>query len=156
RLTLFWQNTGGRLGEREVRIAARDGTGAILKEWRGDPVDGTYPTTAWKPSEVVRDTWDLVLPADQPGGAVEIAVAMTPVATAPSQYVRMAPLTVQAIERRKVLPAGLSGMAGGFDGGAELAGVELKSARARAGDALDLTLYWRAASQIPADDVVTL
>ena len=68
RLTLFWQNAAGRLDNREVSISAQDGSGATLREWRGAPVDGTYPTSAWKPSEIVRDTWDLVLPADLPAG----------------------------------------------------------------------------------------
>ena len=51
RLGLFWQNAAGRLDERQVTIALRDAAGAVLCEWHGAPVDGTYPTTDWKPSE---------------------------------------------------------------------------------------------------------
>jgi hypothetical protein len=152
RLTLFWQNAGGRLADHDVSVVVRNAAGGTLQEWRGAPVDGTYPTSAWKPSEVVRDTWDLVLPA----GAVDVAVAMTSGAAASPSYARVAPLTVQPVERRTSLPAGVAETAFRFTNGAELSAFGLKQARAHAGDALDLTLYWRTSAPIPDVCVVSL
>jgi hypothetical protein len=156
RLTLFWQNVAGRLSERQVTVALRDGSGAVLREWRGGPVDGTYPTTDWKPSEVVRDTWDIVLPAALPSGALEVAVSMAPAATGPAQYVRVGTLAVQPTEQRLSAPPEAVSVHARFVGGAELEGFDLKARRVRPGDALDLTLFWRATGLIADDYAVSL
>ena len=49
RLSLFWQNAAGRLDDAAGHDRLRDARRAVLCEWRGVPVDGTYPTTDWKP-----------------------------------------------------------------------------------------------------------
>ena len=56
----------------------------------------------------------------------------------------MASLAVQAIDVRTSLPDGVTATSVPFADGAELTGVDLKSPRAKAGDLIDLTLYWRA------------
>ena len=66
-MSLFWERAGASVGSREVSVIVRRPGGAALHEWRGVPVDGTYPLTDWKPGEIVRDTWDLVLPASLAG-----------------------------------------------------------------------------------------
>jgi hypothetical protein len=68
RLTLFWQ-TNAPIST-DLKISAR-----LLKP-NGDaqavvdavPVRFSYPTTAWRPNEIVTDVYDLNLPADTPPG----------------------------------------------------------------------------------------
>jgi hypothetical protein len=156
RLTLYWQNAGGRLDNREVTITAQDASGTSLKEWRGTPVDGTYPTSAWKPSEIVRDTWDVVLPPSLPAGPVDLTVGLAAAGTTPPQPVRVGSLAVQPIENRTALSDGVPATTISFSDGAEVAGIDLKSTRLHAGDQIDLTLYWRAASPIADDATVTI
>jgi len=72
------------------------------------------------------------------------------------QYVRVAPLNMQPAERLSALPAGVTPTALAFSGGIELAGFDLKQTRIRAGDPLDLTLYWRTSGPISDDDRVAI
>ena len=49
--------------------------------WAGDdhpPYDGLYPTTAWGPGEMVRDTFALTVPADTPPGLYDVQVGWYP------------------------------------------------------------------------------
>jgi hypothetical protein len=49
--------------------------------WAGDdhaPYDGLYPTTAWGPGEMVRDTFTLTVPADAPPGLYHVQVGWYP------------------------------------------------------------------------------
>jgi hypothetical protein len=128
----------------------------MLREWRGAPVDGTYPTTSWKPGEIVRDTWDLVLPATLPAGPVELAAGLAAPSGTPGQYVSLGTVAVQTADRETSLPDLRARLDTRFADGAELIGLDSKARRARPGDAVDLTLVWRAAAPIPGDDVVTI
>jgi hypothetical protein len=156
RISLFWQSAGNAPGEREVSIVIRRPGGEVLKEYRGGPVDGTYPTTVWRPGEIVRDTWDLVLPATLPVGEVELAAGLVSGSGAPTQYVSLGMVTVQEVDRQMTEPDLRGRIGARFAGGAELVGLDFKGRRARAGDTVDLTLVWRAGSQIQGDQIVTV
>jgi hypothetical protein len=43
-------------------------SGRVLREWRHNPTQGVLPTSHWMPNQLVRDSVDLVLPADTPPG----------------------------------------------------------------------------------------
>ena len=49
------------------------------KGWAGDdhqPYDGLYPTSAWGPGEMVRDSFTLTVPADAPPGLYDLRVGV--------------------------------------------------------------------------------
>jgi hypothetical protein len=155
RLSLFWESAGPRADAREVSIVARR-AGTAVQEWRSVPVDGTYPTTDWKPGEIVRDTWDLVLPASLTAREVELAVGLGRVGQPAAPHVPIGTVTVEEADRQLTEPDLRARLDARFAGGAELVGVDHKGRRARAGDTVDLTLVWRTVGPIPGDLVVTV
>ena len=155
RLSLFWQNAAVRLADQEVSLVLRDG-GSVIHEWRGAPVDGTYPTSLWKPAEVVRDTWDLVVPATLPGGSLELAVGLARPAERPEQYVALTTLTVQPVARQLDEPSVKTRQDAQFGDVARLVGFDLKNRRVKPGDTADLTLVWQAMAETRDNYVVSI
>ncbi|MCC6179205.1 MAG: glycosyltransferase family 39 protein [Chloroflexi bacterium] len=147
RLGLFWRNAAGRLTDRDVVLLLRGRDGAVVREWRGVPVDGTYPTSAWKPAEVVRDTWDLVLPADLAAGEVELVAGLAAPGEPVGRVARIASFALESIARRTDLPEVRTPQDVRF-GNARLVGLTLGKGRMRPGDTLDVTLYWQASGPI--------
>lgn len=64
-LRLLWE-TGpdGFDGDYTVFVHLLDADGQIVQQWDAPPVDGWYPTSYWRPGEVVLDEHDLVLSPD--------------------------------------------------------------------------------------------
>jgi len=145
-VSLFWQNAASRLADREVSLIMRDGR-SVVHEWRGVPVDGTYPTSRWKPSEIVRDTWDLVLPATMPSGAIELAVGLAAPTEMPSQYLGLSSFTVQPVARTLTEPSIRTRQEARFGEVARLVGFDLRQRRVKPGDSADLTLIWQALAE---------
>ena len=156
RVSLFWERAGAVVGPREVSVIVRRPGGAALHEWRGAPVDGTYPLAEWKPGEVVRDTWDLVLPASLPAGQVELAAGLAGVGQPVAQHVALGSVAIQAADRQLTEPDLRARLDASFASGAELLGLDYKVRRVRAGDTVDLTLVWRARGPIGSDQTVAL
>jgi 4-amino-4-deoxy-L-arabinose transferase-like glycosyltransferase len=156
RVGLFWQGIGTNLGRRVVSLVVRGAGGEVLQEYRGEPVDGTYPTSAWRPGEIVRDTWDVVLPSALPAGPVELAAGLALESSGEVQYVSLGNVAVQAADRELKEPELRARVGAQFEGGAELVGLDYKGRRFRAGDQADLTLVWRASGLILGDRVVSL
>lgn len=145
RLTLFWQAVG-RLADEEVSVVVRDGA-TVVHEWRGRPVDGTYPTSAWKPGEVVRDTWDLQIPASLPAASLELAAGLAPPGRPAGQHVALARLTVQPIARQWAEPSVRTRQEARLGEVARLVGYDLRTRRLKPGDTVELTLYWQALAE---------
>ena len=155
RLSLFWQSAAARLPEHEVSLILRDGR-SVLHEWRGVPVDGTYPTTRWKPSEVVRDTWDLTVPATLPGGPLELAVGLAAPTERPERYVGLSTFAVQPVARLMDEPSVRTRQEARFGDVARLVGFDLRNRRVRPGDTADLTLVWQCLAETRDNYAVTL
>jgi hypothetical protein len=64
RLTLYWQPFAPIAADLKVsaRLMAADGT--VLAVVDGAPVHFAYPTSAWRPGEIIGDGYDLPLPPD--------------------------------------------------------------------------------------------
>jgi hypothetical protein len=75
-LTLYWRALRMMDDNYTIRLTlAGEGPGQHA-EWEGLPVNGRYPTPGWQPGEVVRDPWQLALPASLPAGSYQLAVAL--------------------------------------------------------------------------------
>jgi hypothetical protein len=62
RLTLFWQTEAPLPADLKVSARLLDGTGEPVAVVDAEPVHFAYPTTAWRPGEIVSDVYDLRLP----------------------------------------------------------------------------------------------
>ena len=75
-LTLFWQ----ALGQVETRYTVfthlSDGLGKLTAQKDNEPADGFYPTTQWRPGEIIRDHYSLPIPADAPPGDYALQVGL--------------------------------------------------------------------------------
>jgi len=156
RVSLFWERVGAVAGPREVSVIVRQPGGPAIHEWRGVPVDGTYPLTEWKPGEIVRDTWDLVLPAALSTGQFELAAGLASTGRPAPQHVSIGTVSVERADRELTEPELRARLDVTFASSAELLGLDYKVRRVRAGDSVDLTLIWRALGPIVGDQTVTL
>lgn len=68
RLTLYWRVE--QPAPTDLKVSARlvDSTGTEQASVDAVPVHFAYPTTAWRPGEMVSDVYDLTLPIDVPPG----------------------------------------------------------------------------------------
>jgi hypothetical protein len=79
RLTLYWRANRPVESNLQPRLALVDEGGEIAWQSEGaHPVDGRYPTTAWKPVETVPDYHEIQPPATLPPGAYMLQVGLTP------------------------------------------------------------------------------
>jgi len=75
RLTYYWQALRSPPADYAVFVHfLRDGK--ILFQQDHAPLQGTYPTSRWQPGEVVRESFDVVTPADLEAGSCEIVVGV--------------------------------------------------------------------------------
>jgi hypothetical protein len=149
-LRLWWRTPGG-LGER-LKVSARlvnadDQTVAAVD---AEPVANTYPTTAWRPGEVVTDVYEIPLPAGlPPGNYTPTLVVYDPNTGLELGRAELAPVPLNGNPvrpPRKALETSLSRVTSVLFGDVELLGLTPPDPRAeyRPGDALPLTLLWQA------------
>jgi hypothetical protein len=62
----------------QLKVSARllDAAGKQLLQDDRVPVHFTYPTSAWAPGELVRDSYDLALPSDAPAGSYTVLLIL--------------------------------------------------------------------------------
>jgi 4-amino-4-deoxy-L-arabinose transferase-like glycosyltransferase len=75
-LVLFWQAMKSMSGTYDVFNHMVDATDKLQAQKDNSPVDGFYPTTEWSTGEIVRDTYDWVIPKDAPPGEYSIDTGM--------------------------------------------------------------------------------
>jgi hypothetical protein len=112
--------------------------------------------SGWKPSEIVRDTWDLVMPATLPAGSLELAVGLATPVERPERYVSLSTFAVESIARRMDEPSVRARQDARFGDIARLVGFDLRNRRVRPGENADLTLIWQAMAETRANYAVTL
>lgn len=148
-LALWWQATDAPMVDYEVQLQVLDRDGNLLGEFKGPPVNGTYPTSQWMEGEVVRDFYDLRLNPEALTGQVYILLRIldTTSGTLVGEM-QLATLTLQPgrphlWERPRVeLP-----LEAKYGDSILLLGYNLPSNRVKPGGSLSLTLYWQALGQ---------
>jgi 4-amino-4-deoxy-L-arabinose transferase-like glycosyltransferase len=75
-LTLFWECLEEMEQNYTVFTHLIDSGDSIVAQKDSPPVDGFHPTTKWELGEIVRDQYDLVIPADAPPGQYHLEVGM--------------------------------------------------------------------------------
>ncbi len=150
RLSLWWRAPDG-LSQR-LKVSARlvNDDGQTVAAVDAEPVANTYPTTAWRPGEVITDVYDIPLPAGlPPGDYTPTVVVYDPATTLELGRAELAPVPLSgnpARPPRKVLETSLGQIANALFGDVELLGLTPADpgAERRPGDALPVTLLWQA------------
>ncbi len=76
RLTFFWSALAPLSTDYTVFIHLRDAQGATAAQEDAQPLGGDYPTSRWRPDEVVIDQHSVVLPPELPPGRYQVWVGM--------------------------------------------------------------------------------
>jgi hypothetical protein len=157
RLRLWWRAPAGL--DAPLKISARllEPGRQVVAVADAEPVAGAYPTTAWRPGEVVVDAYELLLPAGlPPGDYVPVVIVYEPETGAELGRVELAPVTLAAhteLPPRRALEASLAHLAGARFRDLTLVGWTPPGADVayRSGDALPLTLLWQARGPAAGD-----
>ena len=74
RLRLLWRNATADSQDYTLFAHLRDSRGQIIAQADGFPSQGLYPTSAWRPGEIVEDTRVLAVPAGTAGERLTVAL----------------------------------------------------------------------------------
>ena len=75
-LTLYWESLTAVSDSYKVFVHVLDGSGAIVAQIDRLPVNGLAPTTRWQAGDLIRDRYELALPAELPAGHYELRVGL--------------------------------------------------------------------------------
>ncbi len=143
-VSLFWQGLSDSLPSLVTWVQLQNASGAMAVSERPP----AYPTDRWTRGTLLRDVHRLRIPADLPPGEYRLAAGVLTaekvrLKTGRADQVDLGTILVSAREHNFSAPEIPNPMQADF-GGAMLIGFNLKPTELRAGDALDLTLYFRA------------
>ncbi len=142
-VSLFWQGAADDLPPLVTWVQLQSDAGALAVSERPP----AYPTDRWRRGTLLRDVHRLRIPADLPPGEYRLAVGVLTadkirLKTGGGDQVDLGAVTILARPHNFSPPEMANSMQADF-GGAALVGFNLAPSELRAGDALDLTLFWR-------------
>jgi len=76
RVVLCWENLQPLLADYTVFVHLEDASGALIGTGDGPPMQGAFPTSMWRPGDVVLDTHRLVPAAGEEAGGQRITVGL--------------------------------------------------------------------------------
>lgn len=135
-LALYWLCEEAQAVDHDVVLSLGDGT--VL--YRGEPVHGTYPVSAWRAGELVTDRYGLRLPRDMSPGEYTLVLRL-----GEAEPVTLGTLRVEASARCFDLPGGITLLdpLPVFGGWIALAGYDTPVGSVSPGGELPFTLVWR-------------
>jgi hypothetical protein len=97
RLTVFWQVNQPPAAELKVSARLLDAAGVVQAVVDAVPVHFAYPTSVWRPGEIVADVYDLVLQAGAPPGSYTPLIIWYDPAQNAAEVgrVELAPITIE-------------------------------------------------------------
>ena len=63
-LTLYWQGVKKSKEDYTAFVHVLDASGQVVAQKDASPLDGRYPTSIWDPGEIIKDEYDLTVPAE--------------------------------------------------------------------------------------------
>jgi hypothetical protein len=157
RLRLWWRAPQGLATPLKISARLVDAVGRTVAATDAEPVSGAYPTTAWRPGEVVADAYEIPLPAGLPPGDYRpLVIVYDPATTAELGRVELDPIYLQSSPVRppqRALEASVARTVYARFGDVELLGFTPPDPEVayRPGEALPLTLLWQAQGQPSGD-----
>jgi hypothetical protein len=94
RLTLFWRAKDRIDGNYHVHVRLVGSSGHVWLEESNHPVTGEYPTSAWRPGEIVPDYHELAAGEFFPPGTYCIEVGLSRPFSSPSDYLTLTEVQV--------------------------------------------------------------
>jgi hypothetical protein len=144
---LYWQALEDIPHDYTLSLQLRDSEGQIFLEQLGRPADDTYPTTNWEEGEVLRDWHDLPLPADIPQGEYELFVSVLEGEELVGQA-SLGQIKVRARARQFTAPEIQHPMQASLGESVLFLGHDLGTDQLRAGEPIQLILYWQALQEM--------
>ncbi len=157
-LTLYWQAGEAISQNYQISVRLMDSSGQEAAVWSGPPARGLYPSSNWRPGELIRDPWTLDLaqaPRPVAPGRYTIAVAVVKAGT--KQEVGQAMLgEIEVIDRLRLFtpPAITHRVDARLGQSIALLGYDLVQAPLTGGARFKLKLYWQALTPIPTNYTV--
>lgn len=149
-LGLYWRATS-TLPDLETALDLRpvDG-GDRIALWRGRPVHDTSSTAQWEASTLLLDRYGLRIPTATPAGdyTLTLTVLERDSGLAVSDPLALTTVDIAQVDRRTVAPPTQHPLHANLGDQVELLGYDLNLTQAAPGDALHLTLYWRALAEM--------
>lgn len=145
-VAILWQALATPDSDLEVTLALQDEHGRDVWSQRHALAQG-YPTSEWRPQEVVQARYALAL-RDAPAGHQRLVLRLGEATLA------LGELTIEAVERAFAPPAMDGAVDALFGGEIALLGYSLPAGPYHAGDVLPLTLHWQAKAQPARDNKV--
>ncbi|MBN1813879.1 MAG: glycosyltransferase family 39 protein [Anaerolineae bacterium] len=148
-VTVYWQALARTDLHHAIFVHLLSDTGVMVAQRDTYPGLGRYPSTAWEPSVVFADTYRVHIPetAYAPDvGYIQVGIY----AIAPPENPRLITsdgrnaVRLAAVEVLPLVGEFPNSLEANFGGKAALVGYELDRRTARPGEAIRLTLYWRA------------
>jgi hypothetical protein len=166
-LTLLWSAQRADAPDLFADVRLRDREGAELFRSERRPLEGRLPTDRWRPGEVYADSYEIPVPPRAYTGLSPLVVGVkndrglyleprTERWSAPPGPVPFARLPIGRASEAAQGAAPASPVGAAFAGGINLRGFDLPSASVRAGQKLDLTLYWSADAPVAENYTVFL
>jgi hypothetical protein len=96
RLSLFWQPIQPITADLKVSVRLLNPAGEVQAVVDAVPVHFAYPTSAWRPGEIIADVYDLALPPElQPGQYIPLLIWYDPAQNAAEVgRIELSPLTI--------------------------------------------------------------
>jgi len=157
RLRLWWRAPQGL--DEPLKISTRliDAGGQAVAAVDAEPVSGAYPTTAWRPGEVVADAYEIPLPGGlPPGDYTPLVIVYEPATGNERGRMALSPVSLQgnpARPPRRALEDSVAETVYARFGDVELLGFTPPDPAVayRPGDSLPLALLWQARGQPTGD-----
>ena len=149
-LGLYWQ-AERPLPDLETALDLQSVTGGdAIALWRGRPVHDTYPTTQWPLPTLLLDRYGLRIPTTAPSGAYTLTLTILERESGLAVAAPLALTTVNIaqVDRSTIVPPIQHPLQANLGDRVELLGYDLDRTQAAPGDALHLTLYWRALAEM--------
>ncbi|MEW6231252.1 MAG: hypothetical protein AB1566_02930 [Chloroflexota bacterium] len=149
RLSILWQAQQTPLERYKAFVHVVDGEGKTWAQSDGEPMEGMYPTSRWAKGEMVRDRHTLSLPVEMPAGCYLVRVGLYRLDTGQrlglasgGDELTLAGIQVgQAQVSRESIPSQVNA---NLSEQVSLLGYRIGSLQAKAGDQIQLILYWEA------------
>ena len=148
-LVLYWRALREMDDSYTIQLTLEGGGPGQYVKWESKPVNGRYPTRSWQAGEVVRDPWQLTLPASLPTGTYDLDLTLVDDAGREAGRLALGSLAVQGREHAFILeqPPEVTQRAQ-LGEAVRLLGYDLGGAvvddRLASGEELQVTLTWQA------------
>ncbi|MEA3408669.1 MAG: glycosyltransferase family 39 protein, partial [Chloroflexota bacterium] len=141
-ISTFWNSTADLSEDYTWQLALADGIGQTWQQASYSPVRSDLPTSTWRKGQILCGKHDFVVDAGTPAGEYALEGALLQDGD-PKKTIYLGSITVHGRERSFEVPSIPHMLNAHFGDHITLLGYAMKK-EAKAGDDLQLTLYWQA------------